>query len=77
MQRNFINNSQHNSTNKDLKMLHDIATREFNVNITKLEPSLSVHIDTVNETTDLENAFNVLADMLTETAGTKMEVVSV
>ena len=48
-------------------MLHDIATREFNVNITKLEPSLSVHIDTVNETTDLEDAFNVLADMLTET----------
>ena len=62
---------------EDLKMLHDIATREFKVNITRLEPSLSVNIDTVNETTDLEKAFNTLADMLTETADTKMEVVSV
>ena len=47
---------------EDLRMLHDIAVRDYSFNYQQVTPQLEVNIDQVNEPMDLNTVFEILAD---------------
>jgi hypothetical protein len=43
-------------------MLHDIAVNRIRINYTQLTPQVAVTIDTVAQTTDVDDVINRIAD---------------
>jgi tape measure domain-containing protein len=61
---------------EDLKMLHDIALRDYQLNYQQLTPQLNVHVDTIRETADTNKIIEILADGVAEMVGTRLVVPS-
>lgn len=59
---------------EDMKMLHDIATRDYQINYQQLTPQLSVTIDTVRETTDIDSVIDTFAEGIYEIIDSNIRV---
>lgn len=51
---------------EDIKMLLDIATREYQANFQTLTPQVNVHVDNINNDTDAQDFIEKLADAIDE-----------
>jgi predicted nucleic acid-binding Zn-ribbon protein len=59
---------------EQIKMLYDAARREFIINYQQLEPQVKVEIDTVAQTTDIEEVVDRIAEGIKDVTDTKLEV---
>jgi hypothetical protein len=62
---------------EDIRMLHDIAMRDQVVVYQQITPQLAVRIDTIQETTDIEQVLNVLADGIEEACQSNLRIAEV
>jgi hypothetical protein len=59
---------------EDLKLLHDIATRDYQLTYQQLTPQLNVNIDTVRETADANQIIEILAAGVAEMVDTRLVI---
>lgn len=61
-------------SDEDLKLLRDIAAREFLLNLKTVTPSMSVAFGDVHETADVDKILEVIQDMVDEELATSLVV---
>lgn len=61
-------------SDEDLKLLRDIAAREFLLNLKTVTPSVNVKFGDVHETADVDRIMEVIQDMVDEELATSMVV---
>lgn len=61
---------------EDIKLLHDIATRDYMVNYQQLTPQVTLQGLTVNELVDANQVVDMIVDGISEAADAKLQVVS-
>jgi len=59
---------------EDIKMLLDIATRDYQVTYQTLTPQIAVNVDTIRESADVNQVIEVLADWTEEVANSSLWV---
>lgn len=61
---------------EDIKLLHDIATRDYMVNYQQLTPQVTLQGLTINEMVDANQVVDMIVEGISEAADTKLQVVS-
>ena len=61
-------------SSEQIKMLHDIAKRTFEITYQQVEPKVSVTIGTVNQKTDVKEMVNMIADGIEAASSSKLVI---
>lgn len=60
---------------EDIKLLHDISTRDYMVNYQQMTPQVTLQGLTINELVDANQVVDMIVDGITQTADSKLQVV--
>lgn len=61
---------------EDIKLLHDIATRDYMVNYQQLTPQVTLQGITINEMVDANQVVDMIVEGISEAADAKLQVIS-